>query len=136
MAKSYDVKFVLLCDDVRQEVNKKAILIGYYPNNEIVVPSLPTNVAVQTFMIMLVPHKKHYSNVTFKVRDPRGQQLLDLNGEATFEDIDKLTSVVFQRSPAAYLAEGKHDLIFGMGDEKPRKIGEFTIINSGAKKQP
>ncbi len=51
---SFKVKHVLVCDDVRQEINGKDILIGVY-TNWITVPSLPTNLVLSFWL--------HYSFV-------------------------------------------------------------------------
>jgi hypothetical protein len=128
VAKAYDIKYVLLCDDIRQEFNKKLILIGFYANNEIVVPNLPINLASQAFLVALVPRQNSYSGLTFLVKDPHGQEIFRYQGTANFQQTNTVNSVGFPRSPALLMAEGTYQVLFGMGDEKPRRISTFKVI--------
>jgi len=128
MSKAYDLKYVLMADDIRQEASQKVILIGFYPNNEIVVPSLPINAPSQSFLILIVPYQKKYSGFTFAIKDPHGQELMKAEGIPEFAEIKKPVPLVFPRSPAVYISEGMHQLLFRLGDEKLKKIGEFRVV--------
>jgi hypothetical protein len=41
---------VMLCDDIRQEINGKHILIGVYSGNQIIVPAMPFTIPISIWI--------------------------------------------------------------------------------------
>ena len=116
--------YVLICDDIRLEVNGKQILIGTY-NEIMVVPNFPANVTL-SFRVAVRMHRIGFDSCRFRVSAPNGAILSDVTGNVTSQTTDEHVTFTFQRlvfllsEPAEYLIE------FGLGDSL-KKVGRLLV---------
>ncbi len=124
--KSYSVKSLLICDDVRVEHNGKEILIGVYASDIILAQPPPVNLPKLVFRIELIASKSQYKNGEFSIVAPRNQVIFQGRGALEIKEPKKISIVSFEVSPVKLPAVGKYAVRFGL-DSDIRKIGEFNV---------
>jgi hypothetical protein len=122
----YKLAYVLMCDDVRQEINGKEILIGVY-NDVMLLNSFPAIFAKLIFRVVIRKTKEKSTLNTFTMRltSPDSKTLVDYS--SSVEQVKQSeTLVIFNIAlqGVAIAAPGRYTLFFGI-DEKPREVWSF-----------
>jgi hypothetical protein len=94
--KAFEVKDVLLCDDIRVEENKKLIYIGVYPaGNVIIIGKIPFTFPKLSFVIKIRANKGEYSLDSF-LKGPNGKTIVNLpNAKLNIEEDNKEMTLFF-----------------------------------------
>ena len=106
------VKYVLMCEDIREEKNNKAILIGVYSSRIVFHRPLPAVLPKLCFRICFNVSKPFAETVNLKIRKPDKTEMgpfptsLTKNEEGTGELLLNLAL-----SPFIFEKEGAYDLI-------------------------
>lgn len=130
MQSNYKINHVIVCDDLRREANQKEIIIGLYPTAEIIFQSLPAIIPMLTFRIQLhILHEPLHGHIKFQVRGPDGKTRFTMEGEIEAPAPAPTAAVVFQKIPCDFDIEGNFDLLFGINNERLRKIGSFKVTD-------
>lgn len=124
MAKSYKIRSVIVCDDVRREISKKEILIGVY-TDAIVVQQVPAVLPLLHFRVNLSVTKDAADKFSFYVEKPSGARLLDTKDQS-YEKDGNVILVMAMHNPI--LDEvGQHRMYLQMGSARKEMIGEFNV---------
>jgi hypothetical protein len=128
MARNYKIDHIIICDDVRREDNKKEIIIGMYPNGEIVFANLPAATPVLTFRLQFRFPEPLRANAQFQVRSPSKSLIFSVEMEIEAPAPPQILVLQIQRSPSTFVEDGDFDILLGI-DDKPRKIGQFKVVD-------
>jgi hypothetical protein len=118
---SINIAYVIMCDDIRQEITGKFILIGVYPGN-IAIPAFPAQV-ILGFWMLARPTKIGSYQLQFRLQGPdgaeswSGQMLVHVNKK---ED----TALVIPPLPIQIQSPGHISLQCREGG------GEWTTVSS------
>jgi hypothetical protein len=121
----YKVKSVLICDDARQEVNGKEILIGVY-NDTIVVERLPAMLFKFVIRVALRVNHHRFKKFSLQVIDQAKNKIVDASQDIPAPSPDPNVIIGVQLQNLTFAQSGNHEILFGF-DDKLRKIGEFEI---------
>lgn len=124
--KEYQVKSIIVCDDVRREDNGKEILIGVYTDTIVTVKEPPIVLPKLCIRIQLSTKKSEFKNVSCKIISPSRKEIFSGNSPMKIENPDDPTIVTLAFSPAPLPMAGVYSIRFGM-DVEPRKIGQFEV---------
>jgi hypothetical protein len=126
MDETFIFRSLLICEDFRQEVDLKQILISVYAGVIItdVVPILwPTFV----IRVELMPMKKTYEAVQLRIDKPNKTTLsvFDMSN-VIISDTNYPAALFFKRTPIVFDMEGSYTVTLSM-DSKPVDIGNFSV---------
>jgi hypothetical protein len=124
---SYNVRFVIICDDIRQEVSGKEILIGVY-NDAILCPAFP--IVIQKLIVRVsvsAPIGSIFKVFKVALADSKDHKLFEIASDVKGVETDDphlifavaAFGVVFPR-------EGTYKILFGI-DEEPKVIWEIVV---------
>jgi len=126
MARSYNVRSWLMCDDVRIENSGKYLLIGAYSGTMKVRRPLPVTLPMLAFWIQLELQKLDYGDYELKLLDPHGKQAAHFRGLARFARADEPAVLVCLTGPLTLSSYGTYRIEFGMGGA-PFTLGTFAV---------
>jgi len=128
MARKYKLDHIIICDDARREDNLKEIIIGMYANGEIVFANLPAVTPILTFRLQLRSPEPLRATARFQVRSPSRHLILSADAQIDGPALPQIIVLLFQRAPSTFQEDGDFDILLGI-DEKPRKIGQFKVVD-------
>ena len=106
-----DVRHILLCDEVRQEVTGKSLLLGFFgvaPDVEIVISGGQLFVERLAFMIMLAPGAVD-AQVSFQIADDAGKAVLQVAPELVqLGEAGRRSSLLVQTRGLLFPQEGEY----------------------------
>jgi hypothetical protein len=123
----YHIRFVIICDDIRQEVSGKEILIGVY-NDIIIFPSFP---AVMQKLILRVsvnaPVGSIFKRFNIALVDAGAHKLFEIVNDVKGVETDN-PHIIFVVAALAvsFPREGTYKVFFGI-DEEPKAIWEISV---------
>ena len=124
--KNYTVKSVIICDDARQEMTGKEILIGVY-NDTIVVERLPATLVKFVIRVAIRVSKDHFfKKFSLQVIDEAKNKIVDANQDITMPPPDPNMLIGVQLQNLTFAQSGTHEVFFGFDDDM-QKISEFEI---------
>lgn len=123
----YEVTSVIVCDDVRQEVSGKEILIGVY-NNVAISSVFPIGFHQLFFRVTVDIHFKNPKSYTISVeQESTGRTLANVTGTIG-EKPDDESSYLFGITLQGFVAEKPMVLLVRLGiDREPETVGKFAI---------
>lgn len=125
MAKTYTVRSVIICDDVRKENNGKEILIGVY-NEAVVVPTIPFVLPTFCVRFSLKVEKEYFNFIQAQIRDPNERVVADVSGTLKIDNIKANASSSMRFAPLTIPTAGQYSIYFAL--EGPlQKVGEFEV---------
>jgi len=129
------VKYVIVCDDIREEKSNKAILIGVY-SERVIVKALPTLLPKLAFRICFDIQKSMNARFMFSVKKPDGKYVgppFPMEIKSKIVGL-KEAYVNIILSPFVVDLEGNYGIYITV-DDKEQKIGEFSVsIGKGEEK--
>jgi hypothetical protein len=125
MADDFEVSAVIVCDDIRQEISNKFILVGAY-SGSMVINAIPAVIPLGVFIIVQ-PHLLRYNKVFLTIKGPNGAEIKSGEGPANFTDLRFAGSVAFKFQTALIAAEGVYEFYLSM-DSEPRLVLSFPVI--------
>lgn len=133
MSESFEFRSLLVCDEIRQEVGGKQLIIGAYAG-VIVLPFLPY-VGRLTLRFEVKAHRNFYQSVACTVFNP---------DKSVFFHEDTPYPVQYPQYPLSFYftdmfpnfpSEGEYSVHLKM-DSDPRPVGSFEIISSANVPKP
>lgn len=118
-------KYTLICDDVRQEVTGKLILIGLYMGT-ITVPQIPFQLSALTFFQVFESDRP--ANLQFRLRVQNldtGQTIAEAMGMMNIQR-PGVGAAPIRFSPIQFSAVGSYNLVTTIEGEQPI-ISQFDI---------
>ena len=115
---SINIVHAIACDDIRQEMNGKFILIGVYGGN-MGLPFFPTQIPL-AFWMSAEPSKEGDYHIQFRITAP-GANPMTLQGQMTLH-IEENTALVLPPMPVAVGTPGDITLEYREGDRPWRQI--------------
>lgn len=112
------VRYVLICDDIREEKSGKETLVGVY-NEKIIVGSLPALLPKLCFRICVAPVQRSI-DVSLSVQAPKdGESITGLKAVIPVK-VEKATGHTLNliMSPFVIKSEGEYSLIIEHGENK------------------
>jgi hypothetical protein len=126
MAADYQVRSVIVCDDVRREGNGKELLIGVYPS-AITLPAIPTVMPALCVRMEVVAKKLRYKIASCAIFGPDKKQIVKIDGpDPVFVNTDFPAALGFQFTNFPASLAGEYEIHFGM-DKALELISNFWI---------
>jgi len=129
MTQNFEFLNLIICDDVREEVSRKQIIIGAYAG-VILLPQIPYVVATFAVRFEVMAKRVHYEQISCRVVKP--------NGEDLFDSIKRPLDVTYQEFPislfftnlwSTFDQVGKYNIFLSM-DEETAEVGSFRIVTA------
>ena len=116
----------VICDDMRQEVGGKSILIGVYAGG-ILFETLPVVVPTLSIYMEVQPKKPSYERVFSFIKSPSGEEYKSNEGPAAFA-YAKYNGPLYFRFPTFTINEEGHYGIYLVMDSAPILARTFSVI--------
>lgn len=134
---SLDVKYVLMADDLRDEITGKQTLVGVY-NDSMNTDQLPAQLSQLVFRLTLNTVPSGKDSISFELRSPTGRVVQSLSGplfSETFQSVepDATAQVVMNFSPLRLDEVGEYSLVHTGGAED-QTVYSFTLNKTKALK--
>jgi hypothetical protein len=123
---SFEVRSFLICDEVRNEVSSKQLIIGAYAGL-ILMPFVPFIARIFTIRFEVLANQQHFDHVQCTVTRPNN---------TTFYHSDKPFNIPYPQYPMPIVFEnlfanfehvGDYQVFLAM-DSAPRHVGSFKIV--------
>jgi hypothetical protein len=114
------VESVIVCEDIRKEINNKEILIGVYSGN-IVVASYPAMLKL-AFWVELVPDSMDVHHLSLKIESPSGNPPIEVEFDLSVKEANTAATIAFGNLPIAIERDGELKVSFKEGD------GDWSVI--------
>ena len=116
---------LIICDDLRVEINGKQILIGVYAG-DIIFPSFPAKLNQLLFRVEIRGNSEKNEHIIFKVKASDGTQLLEVVGQAPLADPNENSVFIFGLHQPVFDKAERYVVEFGY-DGAIEEIGEFKV---------
>jgi hypothetical protein len=127
MSQRIHIRSVILCDDVRQEVTGKEILIGVY-NDSMIFPSLPGSLKQLILRISCDLLDKDLKTAVISLRDPSGTKLSDQTIDLTTLPANEHPVFGFIIQGLVLYAAGTYSIeLTTNASSTPEKISDFVV---------
>jgi len=117
---------MLICDEVREEVGGKQIIIGAYAG-AILLPFVPFYALKLTIRIEIKAYKSHYEHAECTVLRPNGSIFSHDTRTFDVKFLEFPTSVIFTLSGLNFEHTGGYTVLLAM-DSTPVSVGSFFIV--------
>jgi uncharacterized protein DUF6941 len=117
---------MLLCDDVREEIGNKKILIGVYPGG-ILLPFMPFFTMRIMLCFEIQVNKFHFEHAECTVLRPNGSIFYHESMQFDVKYPEYPTSMTFTLSNLSFEHTGVYPVLLAM-DSTPRRVGDFSIL--------
>ncbi len=125
---------VIICDDVRTEINGKEILIGVY-NQALIVKELPFTMRL-TFRVSLTLKMPDQRTCSFAVSDPDGETLLSLEGtDLPVTTLGESFVCGFAVQNITFKKEGEYNFHFGVDEPAVPTLGFKVVLPRNAEER-
>jgi hypothetical protein len=122
----YDVLSVIVCDDVRREVNGKEILVGVY-NGSAIFSQFPAAFPHLFFRIAVdFRGAQQVKQFFLQVHDDAGKLLLSINQDIHYIEADSPTLFLVGTGPIIFPSPTVLRISFG-ADKEPEVVGRFAV---------
>ena len=112
------IKDILVCDEVRDEVNGKKIFIGVY-GDDIIVNALPAQLSHLAFVIAVEGLSKGQTPLEFIFESVTGKELIRAKSDLNVSDPSRFSRLVLSVGNVLFFEEGEHTIKIGIGKQKP-----------------
>src|SRR5262249_52639797 len=127
MSNKYKVCSVIVCEDVRQEVSGKEILIGVY-NDSIILSTFPGLLPQLVIRVVVKILDQMATKFTLSIKDPH-QNILKTWAGTFAHGLDYKSPVVlgFRVLAISFIGQGNYSVHLGIDDEPVELIHEFQV---------
>jgi hypothetical protein len=122
----FKVIAVLVCDDVRREINGKEILIGVYSGGSILLQYFPTMIN-PVFWCQFIPMRPGKISTSFRLTNESGVEFYQFGGELTAGAAREPGSVAISGQPIQAHSEMRLVLQMKVGGSEWTTIQEVAI---------
>lgn len=122
----YEVKSVILCDDVRREDSSKDILIGVY-NDVIAVDSVPALLPLISVRFLLKVLRTGVIKVEGAITQPDGTDIVQFGGDLAVVTTRFLGVMSFRAVPMVFNALGRYEIKAGPSNSRD-VVSVFDVI--------
>jgi hypothetical protein len=129
MASGYKLNYLMVCDEARQEVSGKDILIGVY-NDVIFTRQIPSPLPIICFRISVRLERVDFKTVYFAIKKPDGTDLISNSRPLLGQNIDYQTIINMQFIGPTFPMQGRYSIWFGL-DEPAKEIGSIVLRLAG-----
>ncbi|WP_282608966.1 hypothetical protein [Pelagibius sp. Alg239-R121] len=126
MSKKIRFRNVLLCDDIRQEISNKLILIGVYTGH-IVLSEFPANIRLAVYA-EFKPRELTVEDVQLRYKLD-GKLLATISGRVEAHDLDSWATAAIPALPLQLESMGELSIEAQFGDGSVEVIGRKQIIS-------
>ena len=124
----------LFCDDIRQELNGKHILIGVY-GADLVPFQLPSTFPISVWVrLWEIPVGQHA--VTFRLHAPNQASTAEMKGQIDVSDASAPIVLVFGGLPMQVTSPGEAVAELVLNDGEPIRVGALKISEPPQKLTP
>lgn len=116
---------IIVCDDIRVEMDGKQILVGVYAG-DIIFPSFPARMNQLLFRVEVIAYNEPHKTLSFRIMNNSGDVLMNLDGDAPPEHPSENSVFVFALHQPVFSREEKYTVEFGF-DGVLKNIGEFRV---------
>lgn len=116
----------MLCDEVREEVGGKQIIIGAY-SGAVLLPFVPFSGATITFRFKIVVSKTHFDHAECTILRPNRSILQHSTRQFIARFPQFPTTIVFTFTNILFEATGQYTVLLAM-DSSPEPVGDFFIL--------
>lgn len=123
----YDIMSVLLCDDIRQEINGKEILIGVY-TTAIIFGGFPASMPRLMVRVSILPKSSDLKMFNINVISPStGKSLFQMDRPlAQPMEADEPNTMIFAVDRPLFPEPAEYEIRFGI-DKPPETISIFSV---------
>lgn len=122
---NYQVKSVLVCDDIRKEVNGKDILIGVYADS-IIFPNFPARLRQLCLRIVVQTDQAKFDQVNISVISEKGGTLMQMSHSLDVVPNEGSATVNVPMQNVSFPEPAAYKILFGL-DEPAKEIGDFEV---------
>jgi hypothetical protein len=126
MQPKYKIRSVLICDDVRQEITGKEILIGLY-NDSILFNAFPTIMSQFVVRISLDIFDLSTQKFRMSLIDPKGTTLNNSGAPLNKDMFKDHVTFGFAMQGLTFYLPGKYEIHFALNDDPLEKISDFDV---------
>jgi hypothetical protein len=120
-------KYTLVCDEVRQEINGKFIILGLY-TPDIVVPQIPTTLPSLTFFQCLESDRPGHRSLTLRLEHlETGRKLIEAHGGVFFQKPGLAVAPV-KFGNVQFQGAGLYSFVVEIEDQPDPIITQFSVI--------
>jgi hypothetical protein len=121
--------YVILCDDIRMEIDNKVSLMGVIPG-DLIVEEIPSVMPLLAFMIVLEEPKVTFKKLELIIKTPKAKpEVLDFEAPPEGYDKNEDIRMLFKLSPFRINAEGKVTIQIRFPDaQKATTVHTFNIV--------
>ena len=121
----YTLKHVLVCDDLRQEITGKSIVIGLY-NDVIVMKTFPSALAKLVIRIATVVRDTNARNYYISVDAKSGQKVASFNGVMNYVNTGEQSIFAISFTNVLFPQADTYDISFEI-DGPMKVIHDFVV---------
>jgi|SRR5713101_1026676 len=125
MAKDYTVLTSIICDDIRQEADGKAIIIGVYAR-ALSVPYFPITAPTFGVYIEITGTKHEYNKAVISIRSPDGSEMVRGESTVRIKYLQFPTSLIFKFEAVQLKTAGEYKVYLGI-DTEPELVSTFFV---------
>ncbi|MEK6790827.1 MAG: hypothetical protein AABY45_03895 [Deltaproteobacteria bacterium] len=120
--------YLLVCDDIRQEMNEKLSFIGVYTNNTITVPVIPITLPQFQIFSMWDSSKERITYFKFKITQPDGNTVVQTESarKPDAHEVTTTTAIHVGLSPFTILSTGEYKLDIEINGH-PHELGTLKV---------
>jgi len=120
-------KYTLVCEDVRQEINGKFIILGLY-TPDIVFPQIPTTLPSLTFFQCLESDRPGHWSLTLTLQHlETGRKLIEAHGGVVFQR-PGLAIAQVKFGNVQFQVAGPYNFVVQIESQADPIITEFSVI--------
>lgn len=125
--KGYRVRSVIICDDARQEINGKEILIGVY-NDSIIFNQFPARWPRLLFRISISVSRKDFQFMKAAIIDEDNKALFSTTQPLHFDQVNTDDPILlgFAAHNLRFPKPEKYRVMFGL-DCEPEEVSDFGV---------
>ena len=127
MADQYSITSVIICDDVRWEINNKRSMMGVY-DSVIVSESFPIWVPLLGMRVTMHIKRSKFENIVSYIVSPSGEELTRINFSYAFGTAKLLAAMYLTFSGFTLSSPGEYLVYYGM-DCDPEVIHKIPVLS-------
>jgi hypothetical protein len=128
MTEDFEFRSLIICDEIREEVGRKQIIIGAYAG-VIMMPFMPYLSRIFTIRIEVIVHKKQYEKVRCSVIKPDGSEFYNVEMPFTVNYPEFPVAIFFAQIYLNFNETGDYSVHLSM-DGEPVRVGSFKVLTA------
>jgi hypothetical protein len=126
MSSKFKIRSVLICDDIRQEVSGKEILIGVY-NDSMLFNTFPARLRQLVIRTVIDMIDKSVTRITLSLKDPNGTALGNFVAPLNEMDLTSYIAFGFGIQDVVLYSPGPYSIYLSADDDPEEKISDFEV---------